>query len=159
MRFLLPLTVVASLFAVANIGFSATQAAEQQPAQRQDQWRYTFHNGEWWYWLPAGRWVYWRDNRWNDFNPKAYIAPKSPGPATASGGGSSVANRSAAAPAASDTRPFYGHALSSLDRRPLEEDSEVGPFYGHALPTEVFGPWRARRGLRPFYGHAVSVGD
>ena len=60
------------------------------------------------------------------------------------------------AAADSDIRPFYGHAISNLDRRTLEANNEVGPFYGHALPSEVFGGWRDRRSIRPFYGHAVS---
>ena len=111
------------------------------------------HNGEWWYWLPAGRWVYWRDNRWNDYDPKTFTGPVSSGVVATSRAGSSQGSQAAAN---SDIRPFYGHAQSSLDRRPLEEDNEVGPFYGHALPSEVFGGWRGRRSIRPFYGHAVS---
>ena len=46
--------------------------------ERQNQWRYTLHNGEWWYWLPAGRWVYWRDNRWNAYDPKTFLTPAPP---------------------------------------------------------------------------------
>ena len=169
--------LIAGFSVVMLFGLSAVQAAEQkQPAnqkqaaaqkqtadqkqttdqnqgQTQELWRYTFHNGEWWYWLPKARWVYWRDNRWNDYDPKTYILPNSSAVAVIGPNGS--AYRSPAA-ANSDTRPFYGHALSDLDRRTLEPNNEVGPFYGHALPNEVFSGWRARRSIRPFYGHAVS---
>jgi hypothetical protein len=149
-------------FAVIVLGFSVVQAAEQKQAddqkqttdqkqsQGQDQWRYTFHNGEWWYWLPTNRWVYWRDSRWNAYDPKTFTYPNASGVVAT---GSTYGSRAATD---SDIRPFYGHALSGLDRRPLETNNEVGPFYGHALPSEVFGGWRARRSIRPFYGHAIS---
>jgi hypothetical protein len=156
MRSIVRFVLVATVLAGMAGGLSTIQAAEQSATQGQDQWRYTFHNGEWWYWLPANRWVYWRDNRWNDYNPKAYTSPHSAGAISAASTGSSSANR---APTASDIRPFYGHALSNLDRRPLEANSEVGPFYGHALPSEVFSASRERRSIRPFYGHAVSSYD
>ena len=130
-----------------------SESAQQAPGQSHDQWRYTFRNGEWWYWLPANRWVYWRNNCWNDYDPKTFVFPNSASMlATGQFGGGyegGVAN--------SDIRPFYGHAYSEPDRRPLVTNGEVGPFYGHALPTDVFGPWRSRPGtVRPFYGHAVS---
>ena len=153
---------------VSVTGIRAVQAAEQKQVvnqkqttnqkqdQRQEQWRYTFHNGEWWYWLPTSRWVYWRDTRWNAYDARTYTYPAGNGVIVAGRDGgiyrSSVANTQ-------DNRPFYGHALSDLDRRSLETNNEVGPFYGHALPNEVFGGWRARRSNRPFYGHAVSSGD
>jgi hypothetical protein len=126
--------------------------ADQKQVQDHDRWRYTFHNGEWWCWLPEGRWVYWRGDRWNDYHAKSYAPPAS---ALTASNSSGVAG---SAPAANggENRPFYGHALSNLDRRPLEANNEVGPFYGHALPREVFGPWRSRRANRPFYGHAIS---
>lgn len=164
MRSIVRSVVIASFLAITAFGLSAVQAAEQkqaadqkqttdqQPGQGQDQWRYTCHNGEWWYWLPANRWVYWRDNRWNDYDPKTFAARNFSGVVASSqigpGYGSRAANNS-------DVRPFYGHALSNLDRRPLEANNEVGPFYGHALPSEVFG-WRARRSVQPYYGHAAS---
>jgi hypothetical protein len=171
MRSIVRLTVVAGLLVVVAVDVSAVRAADQtQPAVQgkatqqkqasdqkqapaQDQWRYTLHKGEWWYWLPASRWVYWRDSRWNNYDPKTFIAPSSSalvatGRTGSTDGSPAVSN--------SDIRPFYGHAGSNLDRRPLEPNNEVGPFYGHALPNEVFGPWRARRSTRPFYGHAVS---
>ena len=46
-----------------------------------------------------------------------------------------------------DNRPFYGHALSDIDRRPLVRNEEVGPFYGHALPSEVLWPLACAVGL------------
>jgi hypothetical protein len=171
MRSMRRLVVVASFLALAGLGLSAVLAADskqsagqgqvvqqkqsdhQKQGPTQDRWRYTFHNGEWWYWLPTDRWVYWRNDRWNDYDPKAYTAPVSPGGSVASRTGSTDGSR---AVNDSDIRPFYGHAVSNLDRRTLEENNEVGPFYGHALPSEVFGPGRGRRGIRPFYGHAVS---
>ena len=165
MRSMARFVVAASFLAFAGLGLSAVQAAEQKQAtdqkqttdqkqgQGQDQWRYTFHNGEWWYWLPASRWVYWRDSRWNAYDPKTYTSPSSSGVVATSRNGSTYGSRAANG---SDIRPFYGHAVSDLDRRPLEANNEVGPFYGHALPSEVFGGWRARRSIRPFYGHAVS---
>jgi hypothetical protein len=157
--------LVVSVLAFAGLGLSGAQAAEQgqapAQAQGQDQWRYLFHNGEWWYWMPQGRWVYWRDNHWNNYDPRTFTydyptltARDCPvGVAPGSSVGSTYGSR--AAPA-SDVRPFYGHAISNLDRRPLEIDNETGPFYGHALPSEVFGGWRDRQSSRPFYGHAVS---
>jgi hypothetical protein len=154
MRSLAMLIVAAAFFAVASSGLPAAQAAEQRAKQDQDQWRYTFHNGEWWYWLPANRWVYWRDSRWNDYDPQTFtyssgvrIMPA--GQITSSNGAQTELN--------GDIRPYYGHAEAGLDRRPLERNGEVGPFYGHTLPSEVFG--RARRNIRPYYGHAVSDGD
>jgi hypothetical protein len=148
------LTVAVAFFAVAQCGLSAAQAAEQlakQEQQAQDQWRFTFHNGEWWYWLPANRWVYWRDNRWNDYDPQtfAYSSGARMVPA-----GRIVSSDSGQTELNGDVRPFYGHAQGQLDRRPLERNGEVGPFYGHTIPSEVFGPGRARRDVRPFYGHA-----
>jgi hypothetical protein len=158
--------VAASLLVFTGLGLSAVQAAEQKQAtadqkqttdqkqgQGQDQWRYARHNGEWWYWLPANRWVYWRDSRWNTYDPKTFTYPNATGVVATSRNGSTDGSRAASN---SDIRPFYGHAESNLDRRPLEANNEVGPFYGHALPSEVFGGWRARRSIRPFYGHAVS---
>ncbi len=127
--------------------------ASQTSAQGPDRWRYTFHNGEWWYWLPAGRWVYWRGDRWNDYHPKTYVAPEASTIAAAGRSGTTDVGRAAND---AENRPFYGHAISDLDRRPLETNNDVGPFYGHALPTEVFGGWRSRRANRPFYGHAIS---
>jgi hypothetical protein len=141
-----------------------TQATEQNQAvapkqeQAQERYRYTLRNGEWWYWLPSGRWVYWRNNRWNDYNPRTFISPQVPpqalGLVSPNGGGSSSESR---ATGNSDIRPFYGHSLSTPDRRALEENTEIGPFYGHALPNEVFGPRRWRRSIRPYYGHAASA--
>lgn len=148
--------VLVGFLCVAAFSLAAVRAAEQGTGQGQNQWRYTFHNGQWWYWLPAGRWVYWRDNRWNDYDPKTFTSSNSSGVVAAGRAGSSSESR---ATTQSDVRPFYGHALSNLDRRRLQENNEVGPFYGHALPSEVFGPCRARRSVAPFYGHAVSSGD
>ncbi len=156
MRSLARLVLVASFLAGLASGLSAIRAAEPNAAQGQDQWRYTFHDGEWWYWLPANRWVYWRSNQWNDYNPRSFTSHTSTETIQATRAGSSVEHRAAAN---SDIRPFYGHAQSTLDRRPLEDSGEVGPFYGHALPSEVFGDWRERRSVRPFYGHAVSSND
>jgi hypothetical protein len=156
MRSLARFVLVASFLTGVAGGLSAVQAAEPNVAYGQDQWRYTFHNGEWWYWLPANRWVYWRDNQWNDYNPQTFKSRCSTGAIPTTRSRSSSDNRAATD---SDIRPFYGHAQSNLDRRPLEENSEVGPFYGHVLPSEVFGDWRERRSIRPFYGHAVSSYD
>jgi hypothetical protein len=150
--------LAASVFAFTALGLSAVQAAEQRSTQAQDHWRYLFHNGEWWYWMPQGRWVYWRDNRWNDYNPRTFTYDTQSfaagdyrvGSVPSGGVGPIAGNRAAPTP---DNRPFYGHAISNLDRRPLEANGEVGPFYGHALPSEVFGGWRS---IRPYYGHAVS---
>ena len=146
--------VVAGFLAVMAVNFSTVRAAdpkqsvaqgqvaeqkqsgEQKQPQDQDRWRFTFHNGEWWYWLPTNRWVFWRDHRWNDFNPKTYTAPVSSGTAETRQNGTTSRDGTNG----SDIRPFYGHAQSTLDRRPLEANNEVGPFYGHALPNEVFGP-------------------
>ena len=109
-------------------------------------WRYTLHNGEWWYWLPAGRWVYWRDNRWNDYNPQTFtflLVLRRAG---------RIGEVKKSFTSTSDIRPFYGHAHSNLDRRPLIENGEVGPFYGHAA-DEVLRPLAAVFGgvtvLRP----------
>jgi hypothetical protein len=169
MKFTTRLFVVAIALAIAGIWLPVAQAAQnKQPAAkgqtsaRANQWRYTFHNSEWWYWLPEGRWVYWRDNRWNKFDPKAYVAPTSSSSELAAGfttgsqigatGGSRVANDF-------DVYPFYGRTLGELDRRVLQGNNEVGPFYGHALPNEVFGPWRAWRSSSPAYGHAIPDGN
>ena len=139
----------------------AKKSADQKQEQPQEQWRYTFHNGEWWYWLPKERWVYWRNNRWNDYDTATYVAPSYAG-TVPSGvivtGRSGVTNGSAAV-GDSEIRPYYGHAESTLDRRTLQTNEEVGPFYGRAMPDEFIGPWRSRRANRPFYGHAVSSGD
>ena len=82
---------IATLFTVSALGIRAVQAAEQKQvvnqkqttnqkqSQRQDRWRYTFHNGEWWYWLPASHWVFWRDNRWNAYDPRTYTYSESNG--------------------------------------------------------------------------------
>jgi hypothetical protein len=156
MRSIAQFVLVASFLTGMATGLSAVQAADQHATKTGDQWRYTFHNGEWWYWLPANRWVYWRGNRWNDYNPKTYTAPASSDAVATSRGGSTYESRAAIN---SDIRPFYGHAQSNLERRPLEENEEVGPFYGHALPSEFNGPWRSRSAIRPIYGHAVSSYD
>ncbi len=148
--------IVASVLAIGQLALSAVPAADQTTKQSQDQWRYTFHNGEWWYWLPTNRWVYWRGNQWNDYDARTFASAHSSGVVAASSAGSASGSQAAAN---SDVRPFYGHSVSDLDRRPLDENGEAGPFYGHALPGEVFGPWRARRSLRPFYGHAISSSD
>jgi hypothetical protein len=163
MKSMMRLLLVASVLAITGLGFSAVQAAEKGPAKAkqdkapaQEQWRYTFHNSEWWYWMPANRWVYWRNNRWNDYNPQTYVSPGAMGvvagyPTGWNNGSSTDIN--------SDNRPFYGHATSGLDRRPLERNGEAGPFYGRALPSEVFEGLRSRDSSRPFYGHAIPSGD
>ena len=175
MRCVLRGVAVASFLAVSAFAFSTVQAADQKPAasqkqtttqklttnqrqsQRQDRWRYTFYNGEWWYWLPTNKWVYRRGSRWNAYDPKTFTYPSLPGPVASNSYGSTYRTQGVRD---LDNRPFYGHALSALDRRPLETNEEVGPFYGHALPSEFFGPWRARSANRPFYGHAISsAGD
>src|ERR1017187_7913757 len=63
MRSMTRFIVAVSFFAFAGIGLSAVQAedqkqttgekqtTDQKQSQGQDQWRYTFRNGEWWYWL------------------------------------------------------------------------------------------------------------
>jgi hypothetical protein len=152
------LLAAAALLATAQAGLPAASGAEQKAKVDDQQWRFTYHNGEWWYWLPENRWVYWRNDRWNDYNPQTFAYPNNYGTTGVPAGrvdggysGQSVSN--------DEIRPYYGHAESQLDRRPLETNGEVGPFYGHALPTEVFGPWRSRQANRPFYGHAVSSGD
>ncbi len=156
MRSLTSFIMAASLFAVLANAPSAVQAADpQQPAvqtqishheepvqekaqQAQEPWRYTFHNGEWWYWLPTNQWVFWRDNRWNDYNPQTYVYPQS-GVAPCYAGQTAFVGYGMSSGSAgdSDNRPFYGHALSSIDRRTLESSSETGPFYGHTLPGAV----------------------
>ncbi len=156
MRSMAQFVLAASFLAGMATGPLAVQAADQRTTQGGDQWRYTFHNSEWWYWLPANRWVYWRANRWNAYDPTAYTAPASSDAVATSRGGSTYEGRAAIN---SDIRPFYGHALSSLDQRPLEENGEVGPFYGHALPGQFSSPWRSHWANRPFYGHAVSSYD
>jgi hypothetical protein len=154
--------IVACVLAFAGLGLSAVQAAEQKQTadqkqttlqkQGQDQRRYTFHNGEWWYWLPTSRWVYWRDNRWNDYKPQTYVSPHSSAIVTTGRVGPSYGSQ---ADSDSDIHPFYGRTIADLDRRPVEENGEIGPFYGNALPSDVFGA-RRTRGFRPFYGRAVS---
>jgi hypothetical protein len=170
--------VTAGFLAVTLVGLSIVQAADQkqtthqkQPvAQKQatdpkptadpkpgdDRWRYTFHNDEWWYWLPAGRWVYWRNSQWNKYDPKNYVAPIATDLIAATPVGSIPGNRTT--PDA-DTRPFYGRAVSDLDRRALAPNNEVGPFYGRTLPNEIIGGWGNRRSDRPFYGRAGSSGN
>jgi hypothetical protein len=147
--------VLLSAVVFVGIGLSVAKAAEQDSKPSKEQWRYTYHNNEWWYWLPSNRWVYWRDNCWNDYNPRTFAnldAKRSRQSGAVSAAASQAVNDS-------DIRPFYGHSLSNLDRRPLEQNNEVGPFYGRALPTEVFGSWRGRQANRPFFGHAVSSYD
>src|SRR5664280_1684980 len=122
MRSMTRFVVTASFLAFAGLGLSAVQAAEQKQtadqkqttdrSQGQDQWRYTFHNGEWWYWLSAGRWVYWRDSRWNAYDPKTFTSPNSSGVVATSQNGSTYGSRTTND---SDIRPFYGHAVSDLD--------------------------------------------
>ena len=155
------LLLVVGVLAIAGFGVSAAQAGEQAQqtqtqaqTQGQDQWRYTLHNGEWWYWLPAGRWVYWRDNRWNDYDPKTFTGPASSGVVVTEWGG--IEPRESGCCQLGYPPILWPCSISSLDRRPLQEDNEVGPFYGHALPSEVFGGGRGGRSIRPFYGHAVS---
>lgn len=156
MRYVVLLSLVLGVVVIALPGVSTAQAADQRTIQVQDHWRYTFHNGEWWYWLPTKKWVYWRENRWNEFDPKTYVSPgwsgvRATGLAGATYGGRADYN--------SDIRPYYGRAESTLDRRRLEPNNEVGPFYGHALPSEVFGGGVGRRAIRPFYGRAESSDD
>jgi hypothetical protein len=156
--------VVASILVFIGLGITTVQAAEQkkttgqkQTTSRQkvqNQWRYTFHNSEWWYWLPTARWVYWRNNQWNAYNPKTYVAPNSAGVVASTRSGTTSGSR---AFDDLDVRPFYGHAESNLDRRSLQMNEEVGPFYDHALPSEVFDGWRSRGSNQPFYGHAGST--
>jgi hypothetical protein len=171
MRTLARLVFVGGVLTVAGLDLVPLQAAEQRQAtdrkqtttqtpgqkQVQEQWRYTFHNGEWWYWLPANRWVYWRSDRWNDYDPKTYVSPRSAGVVAAAESRWVYGNRAASE---ADSRPFYGRAVSEWDRRGTEANSDIGPFYGRAMPSEVFGGWRARRSSRPYYGHAVlAYGD
>jgi hypothetical protein len=130
-------------------------STDQKHDPRQDRWRYTHHNGEWWYWLPTSHWVYWRDNRWNAYDAKTYTYPVFTGASAVWRGGLTVGGQQAVDEW--DIRPFYGHAVSDLDRRPLQANEEIGPFYGRVLPNEFFGPWRAQGGDRPFYGHAVPT--
>ncbi len=153
MRSMAMLVVAATFLAVGGIGLPVVQAAEQSTKKDDQQWRFTFHNGEWWYWLPANRWVYWRDNRWNDYDPQTFTYRSAASVVPAGRAQSSAAGQTNLN---SDIRPFYGHSQSELDWRPLGQDSETGPFYGHALPSEVFGPGRARHGIRPYYGRAIS---
>ena len=174
MRLMIGSMVFVSVLAAATLSGSSAKAADKTPAkdkavaqqqsaqvpvkdkvtaQQQETWRYTYHNGEWWYWLPSNRWVYWRNSQWNDYDPRTFTY------AGVLTGDSRVATSGARAAADPENRPFYGHALSGLDRRPLEANNEAGPFYGHALPSEFFGSWRSRRANRPFYGHAVSSYD
>lgn len=157
MRSILQCLLIVNILALMELGLSTAQAADKaadkSQTQSQNKWRYVFHNGEWWYWLPENRWVYWRNNKWNDYNPRTFISSNSSGFIPAGRAGANYGNQGITD---SDVRPFYGHSLSTLDRRPMEENGETGPFYGHTLPSEVFGPWIERRSNRPFYGHAVS---
>jgi hypothetical protein len=160
------LLAAAGLLAVAQAGLPAVNGAEpkaKQNNQKQDdqQWRFTFHNGEWWYWLPENRWVYWRDNRWNDYNPQTFTYRNNGGAAFVPAGQVVTGYSGYATQTVpnEEIRPYYGHAESQLDRRSLQQNEETGPFYGHALPNEVFGPWRSRNANRPYYGHAISEGD
>jgi hypothetical protein len=153
MRYVLRFLLVVNVLVFLGFCLSSAKAADPAQTKNQNQWRYAYHNNEWWYWLPENRWVYWRENKWNDYNRQTYISPNSLGniaidPAVSVNG----------AAGATDIRPFYGHAVSNLDRRAVETDNEVGPFYGHVLPSEIFG-YRSRNSLRPFYGHAVSSYD
>jgi hypothetical protein len=156
MRCLVLLVAVASFLAVAPLGPSVGQAADSTSKQGQNQWRYTFHNGEWWYWLPTNRWVYWRDNCWNDYKPETYISPRFAGIIAAARVRASYWND---ATSDSDIGPFYGRTLADLDRRPLEVNDEVGPFYGRALPSEIFRIQPARSIVGPFYGRSSSSND
>jgi hypothetical protein len=153
MRCLVLLAVVAGFLAVAPLGPSAVQAADSTTKQGQNQWRYTFHNGEWWYWLPTNRGVYWRDSRWNDYKRETYISPRFAGIIAAARVRSSYWND---ATSDSDIGPFYGRTLADLDRRPLEVNDEVGPFYGRTLPSEIFNIQPARSIVGPFYGRSSS---
>jgi hypothetical protein len=154
MRSILGFVLVVNVLACAASFLSAARAAEPIQTKDQNKWRYVVHNGEWWYWMPDNRWVFWRNNKWNDYNRQTYTLPNS-----SVGIAGNLAGSGGRAGNTSDIRPFYGHALSSLDRRPVEENNEVGPFYGRALPSEIFGQMRWRRSSRPFYGHAVSSYD
>ena len=161
MRSIIRCLLVVNLLALLALGISTARAADKaadasqakSQAKSQNQWRFVLHNGEWWYWLPENRWVFWRNNKWNDYNPRTFMALNSSGFIPA---GTAASNYGNQAITNSDVRPFYGHSLSTLDRRPLQEDEETGPFYGHALPNEILGPWRDRSSNRPFYGHAES---
>ena len=148
--------VALAVVALAGVAIAATPAAAQTQAQdqAQNQWRYTFYNGQWWYWLPENRWVYWRDNRWNDYHPQTFVASNAAGFVPGAYAGSMYGNQ---AVPGSDIRPFYGHAVSQWGNLPQAENAETGPFYGRAMPGEVFGGWGWRRSsIRPFYGHAIS---
>lgn len=152
----LVLLLVVGAFAVMGVGLVPVVAkAEEQAqtkAQTQDQWRFVFFNNEWWYWLPEGRWVYWRENRWNNYDPKAVVPNDSA--AVVSGGQVGAARSSQGFD--SENRPFYGHADSTWGYYPSGGD-EAGPFYGHAMPGEVFDGWGWRRSsIRPFYGRAAG---
>ncbi len=164
------LVAVVAAFAVAALTAAAVQAATEQKVVQQkgvaaakqdqpkEQWRYTFHNGEWWYWLPTNRWVFWRGSRWNAYDPTTYASPTYTYPAyngvMADGRGGWVYANGGVSTSAN--RPFYGHAVSGWDWRPVQPNEENRPFYGHALPSEFFGSWGSRWSNRPFYGHAVS---
>jgi hypothetical protein len=154
-RYAIGLSFILTFLAVAPLAVAVDPVTAQSPSRNDNQWRYTFYNGMWWYWLPERRWVYWRDNHWNDYRPAVVVDSSAPaiGSYVTPGSG----NRGVAT---SDIRPFYGHALSPIDRRPMATDNEIGPFYGHVLPGEVFGPWGGRRSeIRPFYGHAAPYGN
>jgi hypothetical protein len=143
------LLAAAALFAAAQAGLPAASGAQQKTKVDDQQWRYTFHNGEWWYWLPENRWVYWRNNRWNDYNPQTFTYLNNSGPTFMLTGRVDSGYATQAVPN-EEIRPYYGHAESQLDRRPLERNGEIGPFYGHALPYEILGPWRSANANAPF---------
>jgi hypothetical protein len=150
MRSLTLLIVVAGFLAVALLCVPAVQAADKAASQSQEQWRYTFHNGEWWYWLPSNRWVYWRNDRWNDYKPQTYVSPRAVGSVATVQNGWNYENQTASD---SDIGPFYGRTTGAFDNRAQEPSGEVGPFYGHALPSEVFGIKRiGNSDVGPFYG-------
>jgi hypothetical protein len=169
--------LVAGCFAVANLGCAVLGAetskqvssqppmiekkvdekiVDQKQKASQDDWRYTFRNGEWYYWLPTNHWVYWRNHQWNNYDPKTFISRHAFLSTLANGAGSSSTG---VALSEMDERPFYGHSVSTPDRRPLERNGEVGPFYGHTLPNEIFGNRTSGEPNRPSYGHAVSTSN
>ena len=141
--------VVASFLAFAELGLSVAQAAEQDrlPTRNKPRIRSKAKiNGGIRFTTASGgtgcrriggsigAWPMERLRFW-DFH---FAAPD--GVVAAGRNGSADGSRAANG---SEIRPFYGHSVSDLDRRPLEANNETGPFYGRALPSDILGGWRA----------------
>jgi hypothetical protein len=72
------------LIAVAAATLSVAGAAQAQYAstnvgvQANNDWRYTWHNGQWWYWTPENRWMIHYNGSWAPYSPSTYAAMMNP---------------------------------------------------------------------------------